>query len=123
MIKTADEIYNELRHISMQCTGNGVEALDTYVVKSKSVTLFIQRNESGNGFRYAIGVKDIELGLYSQVDVLFGYYPSKNVDHGTFLGTPAERVVVGNSGVFKNIYEILRAIGKLYNLPVERKHY
>lgn len=123
MTKTADEIYNEIINISPHCTSNCAVAFDTYAVKSKIITLFTQRNESGNGLRYAIRVRDTELRLYAQVDVLFGYYPSKNVDHETFLGTPAERIVVNNSGVFKNIYEILKAIGKLHNLPVERKHY
>ena len=123
MVKNADEIYNELKLIDMQCTGNCVEALDTYSVKSKRITLYVGRTQSGNSYRYAIGVVDVDTKESAEAEVLFGYYPSKNVGHATFLGTPVERILVSNSGMMKNIYEILKAIGRLYNLPVERKHY
>ena len=60
MVKNADEIYNELKLIDMQCTGNCVEALDTYSVKSKRITLYVGRTQSGNSYRYAIGVVDVD---------------------------------------------------------------
>ena len=123
MIRTADEIYNELRRIDMQYTGNVVEVLDTYDVKGRKITLYIERNTSGNGYRYNIGISDTNMNVSAQAGVVFGYYPVKNVGHETFLGTPGERIIVRNPAMTKNLYEILKAIGKLYNLPVEHKHY
>ena len=121
MTKSSELIYNEIKRIESQYTGNIIETIDTYNVKSKRVSLYIQRNPNGSS-RYRIGIFDFDEKRQSEIDVLFGCYPSKNIDHETVLGTPAESIVINNSGILKNIYNILKAIGKVYNLPVAKKH-
>lgn len=123
MVKSVDEIYQELRYKNMQDNGNVVDIINTYSVKSKQVNLLIEKTPSGNNTRYKIVMTDSDLGDQSEAEVLFTQYPSKCIDHSIIIGSNNNRVYWYNSGIKKNFRDILKAIARLYNVSVCVQHY
>ena len=122
MVKTDKDIYNELARIERTDTGNVIETITTYRVKSKTVDLIIEKTPSGENVRYKIRMSDAETGDYAETDILFTVYPSKCVDHSTIIGNNNNRIYHGNSGIIKNVHNICKAIAKYYNVGVCKIH-
>ena len=121
MTITADEIYNKLRYFDMQYTGNAVDEMITYSVKNIEVTLFIEKTPS-QSYRYKVVFNDYNTGERSETDILFTAYPKKQIDHSTIIGNNHNKVYRDNAGIQKNFREILKALGKLYNVPICGRH-
>jgi len=113
-----EDIYNKLRYLDAQYTGNVVEEIITYSVKNKQVSLFIEKSPSGANRRYKVKFYDWASEETSETNILFEAYPKKRVGHSVFIRNNGNRVYYSNSGIQKNFREILKAIGKLHNLPI-----
>jgi hypothetical protein len=115
MILNSENIYDKLRYIG--CTGNAVEEIITYSVKSRQVSLFVEKYPSGVD-RYRVKFLDWQSGETSETQILFEAYPKEQISHSAFIGNNENRIYYSNSGIQKNFREILRAIGKLHRLPI-----
>ena len=81
----------------------------------------MQRTPSGNSVSYSIEMQDYEVGEVTKAAVTFEVYPQKAISLGVFESNNASRMYYGNSGVFNSVREILKAIARLYNLPVAKR--
>lgn len=121
MILTSDEIYLRLHRLDFQQTGNIIDSINVYEVKSRQVTLYIEKTTNGSN-RYTVKFNDFNTGEYAETYITFVAYPSKEVDYAPIDGNNGYRLVWNNSGMRKALREIVKAIGQLYRLPICREH-
>ena len=121
MTLEAEDICTKLRYLDTQYTGNAVDEIVTYSVQSRNITLFIEKTMN-QSYRYKVVFNDYNTGDRSETDILFTAYPRNQIDHSIIIGNNHNRVYKDNSGMQKNFREILKALGKLYNVPVCRQH-
>jgi len=110
-----ENIYDKLKYID--ATGNVIEEIVTYSVKTRQISLFVEKYP-GKADKYKVKIYDWQSGEISETDILFEAYPKEQITYSAFIGNNGNRIYYGNSGIQKNFREILKAIGKLYRLPV-----
>ena len=124
MVLKSNEIHKQLIMLDRQYTGNVVEAITVYEVKTKQVVLYINKSSLSPTAtnRYKVEFKDNQTGEYGETEILFTVYPSKMIDYSNISGTSGYKFVWNNSGLRRSLREIVKALGSFYNLPICREH-
>ena len=122
MVMTLDNLKDEIRGvlINENVLQNNNINITAYSVKGKVVRLTINSSPTTNAKRFFVNASDYYTLENSESQIMFNEFPKKSVEYSPFVGSNSNLIIKNNSGVRKAVENILKAVGSVYGLPVQK---